>query len=158
MQQGRVVFFRPPGIIGFLILIAIFVGLFFLAKGIFTLLSYAAPVLFVLAAIINYKTIVNYVKFVLSLMGRNPLAGIITVILSVIGYPILGGYLFFKSILDRKVRKLQQSYQQAEQDEYVDYEVMDDQKPIENIELPPLDHEPEIKKTGTPQNPYKDLF
>ena len=66
---------RFNGIIGLVFLVMLFVGLFFLAKGIFTVLSWAAPVLIIGALLINHKTIINYFRFVLSLLQRNPLSG-----------------------------------------------------------------------------------
>jgi hypothetical protein len=72
--------------------------------------------------IINYKTIINYFRFILGLLHRNPLGGIIAIILSVVGFPILSGVLFGKSILDRKVKPLQQAHEANEKGEEVDYE------------------------------------
>jgi|SRR6187551_2080019 len=144
------------GIIGLIFLVMMFVGLFFLAKGLFTVLTWAAPVLIVGALIINYKTIINYLRFVLSLLQRNPLSGIITIILSVIGFPILSGVLFGKAILDRKVKKLVQAHQAREQGEFVEYEEVIPPKKENTLDLPPLEKEPPAPKAK--DNRYEDLF
>ena len=144
------------GIIGFIFLVLTFVALFFLAKGLFTVLSWIAPVLIVGALIINYKTIINYFRFMLSLLQRNPLTGIIAIILSVIGFPILSGVLFGKAILDRKVKKLVQARQEREQGEFVDYEEVIPQKKETNLDLPPIEIEPPSPKAK--DNRYEDLF
>ena len=150
------------GIIGFIFLVMTFVGLFFLAKGLFTVLTWAAPVLIVGALIINYRTIINYFRFMLSLLQRNPLTGIIAIILSVIGFPILSGVLFGKAILDRKVKKLVQAHQEREQGELVDYEeVIIPQKKEKTLDLPPIEIEPPASKAPAPKakdNRYEDLF
>ncbi len=157
-MKGQGFSIRSGGIFGFVFLVMILIGLFFLARGIFTLLSYAAPVLIVGALIINYKTVVNYLKFMLSLLKRNLLTGIIAIILSVIGFPILSGVLFGKAILDRKVRKFKEAHQSRQAGEFVEYEEVirpnRRQEPDEELELPPIQKEPAPKK----DNRYEDLF
>jgi len=144
------------GIIGFIFLAIMFVALFFLAKGLFTVLSWISPVLIVGALIINYRTIINYFRFVLSLLQRNPLTGIIAIILSVIGFPILSGVLFGKAILDRKLKRLVQAHQKREQGELVDYEEVIPQKKEKPLDLPPIEIEPPAPKAK--DNRYEDLF
>ncbi len=153
-MSSRVVFFRPSGLIGLLLMIAVFVGLYFLAVGVFKLLWFIAPALIILAAIINYKTLVNFVRYMFDLLRRKPIVGIIGVLLCVVGYPILFAMLFGKSILDRKVRKLEQAYGQRIQDEYVEFEEVVRKEDDTVIELPPLKE----KSKPEPGNPYKDLF
>ena len=145
---------RSNGIFGFVFLVLLLVGLFFIARGIFTLLSWAAPVLIIGALIINYQTVINYLKFMLSLLKRNVLTGIIAIILSVVGFPILSGVLFGKSILDRKVRRLKDAYQQQRQGEYVEYEEVSRKPARDEFELPPLEKEMPPKE----ENKYKDFF
>lgn len=145
---------RLNGIIGFAFMVLIFVALFFLAKGVFTLLSWIAPVLIILTLLINPRTILNYFRFMLSLLQRNPLGGILGIILSVVGFPILSGVLFGKAILDRKVRKLSEAYKAQESSEYVEYEEVIRPDRENNLDLPPLEKEAQPPK----ENPYKDLF
>ena len=144
------------GIIGFVFLVLLFVGLFFLAKGIFTLLAWISPVLIVGALLINYRTIINYFRFILSLLQRNILTGIVAIILSVIGFPILSGVLFGKAILDRKVKKFVQAHKAREQAEFVDYEEVIPQKKETTLDLPPLEKETPAPKAK--DNRYEELF
>jgi hypothetical protein len=153
-MKGQGFSLRLNGIIGFVVMVGIVVLLFFAARGIFRLLSFAAPVLIVLALIINYKTIVNYFRFILGLLHRNPLTGIIAILLSVVGFPILSGVLFGKSILDRKVRRLQQAHEANEQGELAEYEEVIRPEREDPLTLRTLEKQkPEVK-----ENPYKDLF
>jgi hypothetical protein len=147
---------RFNGIIGFIFLVMLFVGLFFLAKGIFTLLAWISPVLIIGTLLINYRTLLNYFRFMLSLLQRNPLTGIVAIILSVIGFPILSGVLFGKAILDRKVKKLVETHQAREQGEYVEYEEVVPQKKEITLDLPPLEKEAPAPKPK--DNRYEDLF
>jgi hypothetical protein len=153
-MKGQGFSIKLNGIIGFVFLVSILVLLFFVAKGIFSVLTMIAPVLIVLALIINYKTVVNYLRFVLGLLRRNLLGGIITIILSVVGFPILSGVLFGKAILDRKVKRLQQAHEANERGEEVDYEEVIRPEREDSLKLPNLEKpKPEVK-----ENPYKDLF
>jgi hypothetical protein len=148
------------GIIGFAFMVLVFVALFFVAKGVFTVLSWIAPVLILLALIINYRTILNYLKFMLSLLQRNPLGGIIGILLSFFGFPILAGVLFGKSILDRKVRKLNEAYRAQKEGEFVEYEEVKPEKET-RLDLPPLEKEKPIVEKAPPakeENRYEDLF
>ena len=121
-MKGQGFAVRTNGIFGFIFLVLVLVAIFFIAKGIFKLLALAAPVLIIGALIINYRTILNYFKFILSLLRRNPLGGIIAILLSIIGFPVLAFVLFGKAILDRKVRRLQREHRAQEEGEYVPYE------------------------------------
>ena len=157
-RQNQGFSLRMNGIIGFLFMIAVIAVIFFIAKGIFKLLYFAAPVLFLLALIINYRTVVGFFRWLFGLFKRSILTGIIAVVLTIIGYPVVSGILFGKSILDRKVRKLQQAHRAQTQGEYVEYEEVvkpERERPRERpLDLPPME-----KPKPTPKdNPYKDLF
>jgi len=145
---------RFNGIIGFAFMVIIFVALFFVAKGVFTVLSWIAPVLILLALLINYRTVLNYLKFMLSLLQRNPLGGILGILLSFFGFPILAGVLFGKSILDRKVKKLQEAYQAEKEGEFVEFEEIIKPGRETKLDLPPL----EKQAPGKKDNQYEDLF
>jgi hypothetical protein len=145
---------RLNGIIGFAFMVLLFVGLFFIAKGVFTILAWIAPVLIILALLINYKTVLNYLKFMLGLLQRNPVGGIIGILLSFFGFPILAGVLFGKSILDRKVKKLNEAYQAEKDGEFVEFEEIIKPERETKLDLPPMEKQAPVKK----DNQYEDLF
>ena len=145
---------RGKGIFGFLILVAILFVIFIIAKAIFKLLLIAAPFLLLGALILNYRTVINYFKFLLSLLRRNALAGIIAVILSIVGFPVLAFVLFGKAFMDRRIRMLKREHRLREEGEYVNYEEISPNRNDESLDLPEFDR-PEPKK---PDNQYKDLF
>jgi hypothetical protein len=153
-MRGQGYSIKANGIVGIIFLVLLLVALFFLAKGIFTILAWLSPVLILGAIILNYKTVLGYLKFILSLFQRNPLAGIIAVLLSVLGFPILSGVLFGKAIFDRKIRRLQRAHEASEAAEYVPYEEVIKPDPKESLELPPLDKQKAEKK----ENRYDNLF
>ena len=153
-MKGNGFSIKTNGIFGFIFLVLILVALFFIAKGIFKLLAIAAPILIIGALIINYRTVVNYFKFVLSLIQRSPLAGIVVILLSIIGFPVLSGVLFAKALFDRRIRKLHQAHEQQRQGEYVDFEEVIPRADKSKLDLPPLE-KPEPRKAD---NRYEDLF
>ncbi|HSF87904.1 MAG TPA: hypothetical protein VLA46_00710 [Saprospiraceae bacterium] len=145
---------RFNGIIGFAFMVLLFVGLFFIAKGVFTVLAWIAPVLIILALLINYRTVLNYLKFMLGLLQRNPVGGIIGILLSFFGFPILAGVLFGKSILDRKVKKLHEAYRAEKDGEFVEFEEIIKSERETKLDLPPMEKQAPVKK----DNQYEDLF
>lgn len=153
-MKGQGFSIKTNGIFGFVFLVLVLVALFFIAKGIFKILTLASPVLIVLALLINYRTILGYLKFILSLLQRNVLAGIIAIILSIIGFPILSGVLFGKAILDRKVRKLRQAHQQRQEGEFVEYEEVIRPEDEEKLHLRDIETEKPPRKDSR----YEDLF
>jgi len=119
--------------VGFLVAVGFFILLFFMMRGIFTILAWAAPFLLIAALLINYRTIINFGKWLYRLITRNPIVGIVAVILCVFGFPVVAGFLFGKSLLDRKVRSLLD--ERNPQDEFVDYEEISN----ESLELKQLE-------------------
>lgn len=105
---------------GFLVAVAFFILLFFMMRGIFTILAWAAPFLLIAAILINYRTIINFGKWLYKLITGNPVVGIIALVLCFFGFPVVAGFLFGKSLLDRKVRLMLE--EQVAQDDFIDYE------------------------------------
>lgn len=160
MMQSQGYTIRTNGIIGFLFMVLVLVGLFFIAKGIFKLLLWLSPVLIIGALLIHYQTVIGFLKYLWNLLRSNPVVGILAVVLTAVGYPLVCGYLFGKSVLDRKVRKLENAIREREQGEFVEYVevVRDETTPSSErnkpIELPPL----ESKRPEKAPNRYEDLF
>ena len=145
---------RTNGIFGFIFLLLVLVGLFFVAKSLFTVLLWLSPVLLVAALVVNHRTVINYLKFIVSLLGRSPLAGIIAIILSILGFPVLSGVLLGKAFFDRKVRRLRQAHQAQEAGEFVEYEEVRKPARKDDLELPPMEKQQPEKK----DNRYENLF
>jgi predicted membrane protein len=145
---------RMNGIVGIVFMVLVFVALFFIAKGIFTVLAWLAPALIIGALLIHYRTVLNYLRFIFSLLQRNLFAGILVIILSVIGFPILSGFLFGKAILDRKVKKLHQAHEARQEAEYVEFEEVIRHEEEKKLDLPPMEKRPPAQK----DNQYEDLF
>ena len=145
---------RPfVSLVGAITMIAAIFLLFMLARGIFTILSWIAPVLLLITLIIDHKVVVNYGKWILRQFqaGGNWMVGVGAGIFTVIAFPLVSLFLFGKAFLTKKITEAIPGAQKPAEPEYTDYEVIDDGP----LELPELD--PETQKK-IDQNDYKDLF
>jgi len=100
-----------PGCLIFGILAA--VAIWFVLKGLYALLYWAAPVLFVLALVIQWRAVADTGKDFLSLFQRNPLAGLLLAGLCVLAFPLLAMYLFLRALGYNKAEELKQQFGQG---------------------------------------------
>jgi hypothetical protein len=153
-------------LISLLLFVGVLVLLFFLAKGLFSILYIVSPVLLIITLIINYRVVANYIISVFQTFQTDVLMGALKVLFTVLCFPLVIGWLFAKSLIYRKVDKLRKEFEsqmnQHQQgapigEQYVDYEEIPtdpDAKPkdeIKIIELP----KPKNKEKN---NPYDNLF
>ncbi|MBK8501451.1 MAG: hypothetical protein IPL46_04150 [Saprospiraceae bacterium] len=64
-------------IVGILFMVVVLFILFWLAKSVFTILAWLAPALFVAALIIDYRSVLNYGKWLVNQLKNNTLNGIL---------------------------------------------------------------------------------
>jgi hypothetical protein len=138
-------------IVGILFLIAVLFVLFWLAKSVFTILAWLAPALFIAALIINYRSVLNYGKWLLNQLKSNPLNGILFSILTVVGFPVVALLLFGRALLTKKMKALEKSYIEQREGVYVDYEIVDENETV--LHLPPLEERKQPAKDD-----YEQLF
>jgi hypothetical protein len=136
-------------ILGVIFIILFFVGLVWIAKGIFSLLALVAPILLIATAVINYRILVEYVKFVFRLFKENILFGILAVLLTVVAFPLVAAFLFAKALLHRKVKQIEKKMESSK-GEFIEYEEVVEEKEPEQLIL----KEPAKKK----DNRYDNLF
>ena len=139
-QESR---FQPGfnSVVGFVVAVGFLILLFFMMRGIFTILAWAAPFLLLAAVLINYHTIINFGKWLYRLIRGNPIVGIVAVVLCVFGFPVVSGFLFGKSLLDRKMRLLLEA--QTEKHEFTEYEEISNE-PLELKQLERRENQEEI--------------
>lgn len=137
---------------GIIILTLFFVALYFIAKGLFTVLSFVAPVLLILTLILDYTVVIDYGKFILNLLKNNLIVGILAVFLTVLGFPIVSGFLFFRAIVRHKLKSAMKK--QEKKNAFVEYEVLEEEVNDEDfLELPKVEKTPKPKDSD-----YDDLF
>lgn len=136
-----------------LFLVLAFVALYWIATGIFKILSIAAPFMLIAALIINYNVVLNYGKWLFNLLKRKPLMGIGGILLTFFGFPIISGFLLVKALLYRKVNKMKEEYEVREKGQFIDYEEIEEEPQI-RLELP----EYEKPKSKTKKDDSYDQF
>ena len=128
-------FYRSSGnfgqtIIGILLLVGFFIGLFWLARGIFSILTWAAPFVILLAVIVNYKVVTGYVEWLWTILKKDTLMGVVYALLSFFGFPILAAYLLFKAFAVRKLDRIVQDqgspFFNPSRTEDADFEIIED--------------------------------
>lgn len=123
--------------------------LFFIAKGIFSLLMYASPILIIASFFLDKSVIINFGKFLYNKVKTEPLIGIGAIALSFFAFPILSGYLFLKSLIKNKIGKKVKEFEEREKGEYADFEVVED----DFLQLPELE-----KPTNATKNKKTDSY
>jgi hypothetical protein len=159
-QQNKIDFNPLNSIWNILVVVAVLVGIYYIANGIFTILAYIAPALLIGALVINYKVVTGYGLWLFDLVRQNPLLGILGIVLSVIAFPVVAGFLFAKALLGRKVKKLQEEADKRMQGEYVEYEEVEDDivEDIPYIELPPIPKQQQGSRTKNQEGEYDQFF
>lgn len=139
------------------------VAMFYVLKGLFYVLLWAAPALFVLALIINWRAVADTGKDFLGLLERNPLMGLLVGALAVVGFPVLSLYLFLRALGYSKVQQFNRTVRdarQAPEEEFVEFEELESRpKNAPPVREEPLDQPltPE-KEPPKPENPYDQMF
>lgn len=145
---------NPFGSFGAIIgMVLVLLLLFFIAKGIFTILSWAAPVLLILAAVFDYTVITDYLKFIGKLFKDNVLFAIIATVLSIVGFPVVAGFLFFRAFARKSLKSAMKKAEEENRPKYAAYEEVDDE---DIMILPKI--EKQNRPTAKDDNEYEDLF
>jgi hypothetical protein len=155
MQERRNIDVNPfSSIFSILTMVLIFVGLFFIARSVFTILAWIAPFLIVATIFIDHKVFLGYGKWLLNLLRKDLLIGIGGILLTVFGFPIIAGFLFGKALLYRKMKKMNQGFEEESAGEFLEYEEIDEDI-SSPLELPTFEKE---EKQAKKSNDYEQLF
>ncbi|MBP6185155.1 MAG: hypothetical protein KA479_09455 [Saprospiraceae bacterium] len=135
---------------GILLMILMMVGLFYVAKGVFWLLTQAAIFLIAGAIIIHYPTVIGFFKWLWNTWKKSIVQGLIFTALTALLYPVVCALLFFRALLNRKVAGLESAIKKEQQGEFVDFEELESamhnrKKSVRQAEAAPTDR-------------YSDLF
>ena len=145
--------YRGGSILGILLFVLSIVAVVIVAKGVFKLLAFIAPVLLIIALVLNYKVVTGFVTTIWNLLRRNPLAGILAIVLCVVFHPLVAAYLAVRAGLSRKLKNMQEDYIKRRDGELVDYTEVRE----ETLELPrrPAQRQAEPRVIDTD---YEELF
>lgn len=134
--------YRVNGLTALLVLILFFVGFYYISKGIFWLLTIIAPIMLIATLLLDYKVVVKYLQWVYKQLKTNILFGLLMVLLTIVGYPVVIALLLGRAVLSRRVRKMRKEQEEALPGDYIDFEeVADDEDEDDFLNLPPRPEE-----------------
>ncbi len=144
------------GIVGLIIGVFLIIGLFWFVQFLFRILWAVFPFFLIATAILDYKVLVNYGKWVVKLFQRSWIAGAAIGFLSVVGAPLVTLMLFGRALFNRRVKQVKGEAERQQQGEYTDFEELDS----EVLELPELETRKETPRSKPPadDNEYEQLF
>lgn len=149
------------GIVGLgiiLILAYIFLKVVFGAVSmVWGILAFVAPLLFIVSMFLNFDVIKDYFKMLTDTFRKDTGKGLLYTAGSLIGYPLVSLFLFYKAFNTRKKRVKSEAKvkNKKEGEDYVKFEEVDEVDNEDFLELPDIEEaEPESK----PLNRYDDLF
>lgn len=119
------------GIVGLLVFVLVLMAIFWLARMAFTLLYYLSPVLLIATLIIDRKVILGYINWLAGLTRRNTLMGIMTILLTIVGFPVVTAFLFGRALLRRQARKAEDAQVKGEGGEYVNFQELPEEQPLD---------------------------
>lgn len=152
---------------GLVFLFLIIIGGYFMLRGLYWLASMLMPVLLIATLIINYKVVLDFGKMLVEAVRREPIMGVLGIIMTLVLLPLVVLFLFAKALFQRKAEKFikeQQTQYENKNGKYVEYEeVVVPKKQAEKavfIELPPIKEKEAkpIHRTPPPKNQYDDFF
>ena len=146
--------FRGGSILGILLFVLAIVAVVIVAKGIFKLLALIAPLLLIVALVLNYRVVTDFVTSIWRLLKRNPLAGILAVVLCVVFHPLVAAYLAVRAGLSRKLKSMQEEYVNRRDGELVDYTEVRE----ETLELPRRHPAAPQAESRVVDTDYEELF
>lgn len=150
----------PLGSFGAIIGIILFLFLLsFILSGLFTILKWATPVLLILAAFFDYTVFIDFGKFILKLLKDNLLFGILAIVLTVVGFPVVSGYLFFKAYARKNLKAFQKEQEPkfSKYEEVVETESEDNFNP-DAFKFKQIEKQPKSNESSKARGEYDDLF
>ncbi len=112
-------------ITGIVVMIVFFIGLFIIARIVLKLLYWLSPLLFIGALILDYKTVVGYGQWLVKLVKRNTVTGVLAIIASLFFFPFVSAYLLGKAYLSKKSKDVQEEQRRQRDGDLIDFEEMD---------------------------------
>ena len=146
MAKQHSTFFNNNTILGLIAAALLLMVLFVLARGIFWLLSLLAPVFLIATLFLDHKVFLSYGKWVGRLLKSNFLFGLLVIVLTVVGYPLVAALLFGQAWMNWQLQK----EPKEEQDQYIEF------KEAEELELKPTKKQKTVRDSDFDE--YEELF
>ncbi len=125
-------------------------AIYWLAKGVFTILTWAFPIVVIATAVINYRVLLGYGRWVIDNFKRSPIFGIVIAVLTLMAYPFVGLFLLYRAI-SSKSKPEQQHRSESSQGDYIKYEEVEQEEDFLDLS--------EIEKSKEEiENRYDEFF
>ena len=125
-------------------------AIYWLAKGVFTILTWAFPIVVIATAVINYRVLLGYGRWVIGNFKRSPIFGIVIAVLTLMAYPFVGLFLLYRAI-SSKSKPEQQHRSESSQGDYIKYEEVEQEEDFLDLS--------EIEKSKEEiENRYDEFF
>lgn len=134
-----------------LILVLFLIAIFFIARGIYRILAWIAPALFILTMVIRFKVVSSFGRTLWKLLNRKPLVGAFAVILTILAFPLVAVFLFGQAVFTKKLDDARKEYEANRYGIETDFEEVDSEINLREFRLP---EDPEV----SPKNKYDDLL
>jgi hypothetical protein len=106
---------RNP-ILSWILIILVLIDLWYVARGIFWVLTWTSPILLIITLVMDKEVVVDYLKTLWGYLTTSPFFGIICCGLTFFGAPVVIFYLFLKVMMRRQAKKFQQRFEQRFRD------------------------------------------
>lgn len=115
---------------GIIVMVVFLIGLFIIARFVLKLLYWLSPVFFIGALILDHRTVLGYGQWLINMVKRNPVMGIIAILASLFGFPFVSAYLLGKAYLSKKTKDIRNQQRRYREGDLIEYEEMDS-RPLE---------------------------
>ncbi|MEO7176913.1 MAG: hypothetical protein ABIV51_13395 [Saprospiraceae bacterium] len=148
---------RINPIVALLILVgAIWAG-YLVLKGLYALLSIIAIPLLIITAIVDHRIIVNYCRSIITDLQRNTTFGVVKILFTAFGFPLVAGWLFFKAMAKMGLRG-QNAPEQLSRTEFSEFEeVHDIEEDLSSLDINEMPKAPREKLLRPDQEPPQDI-
>lgn len=161
MSQPRSPFERSPvGTVGSIVIaLVFFYALFKLLGFVFSMIWYAAPIIFIASLVIDYKVFLNFLGHLKRLFQKNWIFGIAAGIASVVLFPLVALYLLGVGIFKKKMKEKRAQMDEQVNGKWAEYEEVDPEPMDLDIPYQELPPPPQPQTRGNSRDTkYDELF
>ncbi len=146
------------GVLGIVIVLGLIYLAFKMVAGVFNILAFVAPVLFIASLFLNRGVVIDYGKMLLNTLKKDTPRGLLYGALSFFGFPVLSAYFFIRAFMSSRLKKVVDSKRKEAQEskKYDDYEEVEEDDDF--LELPDLAEGTPQKEPLKEDSGYEDLF
>lgn len=112
-------------IVGILLMIVFLIGIYYVARLIFRILLFLSPFMLIATLIIDRSVVTGYIQWLFGMTRRNPLIGVLGIVLSILGFPVVSAFLLARALLNKKIKETQQKEKIRREGQFIDFEELD---------------------------------